>query len=51
VPVVLRKAEDLSENSNLYELVGEAYVHRKMDGEAVDNQSLVDRLSQNFELK
>ncbi|KAF2107951.1 heterokaryon incompatibility protein-domain-containing protein, partial [Lophiotrema nucula] len=43
VPVVLRKAtQSSSRDSNVFEVVGESYIHGKMDGEAVQNRDMVD---------
>lgn len=50
VPVILRKTKGLT-NSDTYNLVGEAYVHGKMDGEAVQDKVVVKDLTQTFELQ
>jgi hypothetical protein len=36
VPVILRPVHDHSKDQQYYEFVGEAYIHGKMDGEAID---------------
>lgn len=51
VPVLLRKVRDTPPDHDLYELVGESYVHGMMDGEAVDNEDLVKDMRQWFELQ
>jgi len=50
VPVVLREVDTIG-GVPLCEIVGEAYVHGKMDGEAVVDVALVDSLKQWFDLK
>ena len=47
VPVILRPVPDSME----YELMGEAYIHGKMDGEAVANKELVESLIEYFQLR
>lgn len=49
VPVVLTKVET-GRVSDLYQLVGEAYVHGIMDGEAVEDLDLVNSLLREFKL-
>lgn len=49
VPVILKQVQD-GRVSDLYELVGESYVHGMMDGEAVEDQELVDASSREFKL-
>ncbi|KAF2194106.1 HET-domain-containing protein [Zopfia rhizophila CBS 207.26] len=51
VPVVLRKVEEHSGDNELYELIGEAYVHGKMDGEAVQDKKLVRDVRRQFFLR
>ena len=51
VPVVLKRLEKDSTMQELYELVGEAYVHGVMDGEAVQDEELVKDLTCSFLLK
>ncbi|KAF2267331.1 hypothetical protein CC78DRAFT_614271 [Lojkania enalia] len=51
VPVVLSKVRELPQNLKMYELVGEAYVHGKMDGEAVQDPKLVKKLREEFKLQ
>ena len=56
VPVVLRKVEDLemcasTEFANIFTLIGEAYVHQKMNGEAVQDLERVRKLQKTFLLK
>jgi hypothetical protein len=50
VPVVLKKIVSKPRISDLYEIVGEAYVHGMMDGEAVLDGSLVSDLTREFRL-
>ncbi|OCL09466.1 hypothetical protein AOQ84DRAFT_338882 [Glonium stellatum] len=51
VPVVLRRVDGQTGAQELYELVGEAYVHGKMDGEAVQNKELVKEVRRTFFLR
>jgi hypothetical protein len=51
VPVVLKRVEGNSNAQELCELVGEAYVHGKMDGEAVQDGKLVRDLEGQFLLQ
>jgi len=55
VPVVLRKVTDdtsrINEDEEIFELIGEAYIHGKMDGEAVQNREVVDSLKRLFILQ
>ncbi|KAL7896603.1 heterokaryon incompatibility domain-containing protein [Trichoderma sp. TUCIM 5745] len=46
VPVILRPIEDLG----LYKLIGEAYVHGVMDGEAVISSEVVDAMKVDFQI-
>lgn len=46
VPVILRCTEDLG----LYKLIGEAYVHGVMDGEAMISSKVVDAMKTDFKL-
>ncbi|PTB38997.1 uncharacterized protein TrAFT101_007024 [Trichoderma asperellum] len=46
VPVILRPIEDLG----LYKLVGEAYVHGVMDGEAMISSEVVDEMRIDFQI-
>ncbi|OCK74488.1 hypothetical protein K432DRAFT_262851, partial [Lepidopterella palustris CBS 459.81] len=47
VPVVLKRVKGHREIS-VYQLVGEAYIHGMMDGEAVQDKSLVEKLATDF---
>lgn len=56
VPVVLRKVEDLemrasTKSAIVFTLIGEAYVHQKMNGEAVQDLERVRGLQKTFLLK
>jgi len=51
VPVVLRKVVGLQLSQPLYELIGEAYIHGKMDGEALADPTLVDAFTEWFDLQ
>jgi hypothetical protein len=46
VPVILRPIEDLG----LYKLIGEAYVHGVMDGEAMVSSKVVDAMRVDFQI-
>ncbi|EHK45117.1 hypothetical protein TRIATDRAFT_318657 [Trichoderma atroviride IMI 206040] len=46
VPVILRLIEDLG----LYKLIGEAYVHGVMDGEAMISSEVVDAMKVDFQI-
>ncbi|CAI9637772.1 unnamed protein product [Alternaria burnsii] len=56
VPVVLRKVEDQevcgsSEAAGVFTLIGETYIHQKMNGEAVQDVGRVNKLRKTFVLK
>ncbi|CAN9247212.1 unnamed protein product [Alternaria alternata] len=56
VPVVLRKIEDLEvcgsfEAAGVFTLIGETYIHQKMNGEAVQDLGRVKKLQNTFVLK
>ncbi|CAN9430254.1 unnamed protein product [Alternaria alternata] len=56
VPVVLRKIEDLEvcgsfEAAGVFTLIGETYIHQKMNGEAVQDLGRVKKLQKTFVLK
>lgn len=49
VPVVLKEVKE-PRIPGLYQLVGEAYIHGMMDGEAVQDETLVEELAREFVL-
>ncbi|KAK5991534.1 hypothetical protein PT974_09818 [Cladobotryum mycophilum] len=49
VPVILRPVKSEADNS-MYQLVGEAYVHGVMDGEAVLSRELIEKMRTSFML-
>jgi hypothetical protein len=54
VPVVLRKSETVvydHRSDHAFEVIGESYIHGKMDGEAVQDKQLVSQHKRRFLLK